>query len=49
MKDLLQQVEILEEADCQYISFAENIRQLAENCQQDKLEELIKASLEQLK
>ncbi len=48
MKDLLQQVELLIETDSQYISFADNIRQLAENCQQDKLEQFLTTSIEQL-
>ena len=46
MKDLLQQIDLLEKADSQYISFARNVRQLAENCQQDRLEQLIKNSME---
>ncbi len=48
MKDLVQQVELLIETDSQYISFAENIRRLAENCQQDKLEQFLTTSIEQL-
>ncbi len=48
MKDLLEQVDLLETANAQYISFAQNIRQLAENCQEEQLEELLKSSIEQL-
>ena len=48
MKDLLRQIDLLESADSQYISFANNVRNLAENCQQKQLEELIKNSIEQL-
>ena len=33
----------------QYIFLAENIRQLVENCQQDKLEQFLTTSIEQLK
>ncbi|MEM8828427.1 MAG: PAS domain S-box protein [Cyanobacteria bacterium P01_G01_bin.19] len=42
MDDLLEQIDLLEKADLQYVSFAENIRQLADDCQQEKLEALIK-------
>ena len=45
MTELLEQMDFLERADSQYTDFAREIRQLAENCQQDKLEQLIKNSL----
>ena len=46
MTELLEQMDFLEQADSQYTDFARQIRQLAENCQQDKLEQLIKDSIE---
>ena len=48
MNDLLQQIDLLESANSQYASFGENIRLLAENCEQERLKELIESSIEQL-
>ena len=47
MEGLLNQIDLLETTDSQYISFAQQVRQLADNCQQDKLERLFRKSIEQ--
>ena len=46
MKDLCKQIELLEETNSQYICFAQQVRQLADNYEQNKLQKLIQKSLE---
>ena len=44
---LLEQIDLLEMQSDRYLSFISKVRQLAENCQQDKLGQLLKTSIEQ--
>ncbi len=44
MEALLEEIDLLEIRDSQYISLTKKMRQLAENCQQDRLERLLKTS-----
>ena len=46
MDALLEQINLLATRDTQYIPFVEEVRQLAENCQQDMLDKLLKSSIE---
>ena len=46
MAGLLQQIDLLESTDSQYIPLVREIRQLALNCQQEKLEKLLQALIE---
>ena len=47
METLLDRINLLENRDSQYISFAQKIRHLADSCQQDELENLLKTCMEQ--
>ena len=47
MKDLRQQIELLEEIDSQYIPFLERVLQLADNYEQNRLHELLEKLLKQ--
>ena len=47
MKDLRQQIELLEEIDSQYIPFVERVLQLADNYEQNRLHELLEKLLKQ--
>ena len=46
MTELLTQIDAIERADSQYAAFTQKIRNLAENCQQEKLERAIKSLIE---
>ena len=46
MRELLAQIDFIEQADSQYIAFTQKIRAFAENCQQEKLEQSIKTLID---
>ncbi|MEM7595941.1 MAG: ATP-binding protein, partial [Cyanobacteria bacterium P01_A01_bin.83] len=43
MDDLLAQIDLLTASNSQYLDFTQHVRQLADSCQQDRLEQLFKA------
>ena len=47
METLLDQINLLENRDSQYISFAKKIRHLADSCQQDELENFLQTCIKQ--
>ena len=48
MDALLEQIDLLEASNCQYSEFMNQIRQLANSCQQDYLEQILQTSIKQL-